>query len=51
MTATCTETDVKVNVAKFFEENGYIAPLDVLNVQEVAELKQNFKNLEEKIGM
>ena len=40
----------KEDVAKFFDVNGYISPLDVLNLEEVKELRAQFNKCEEEIG-
>lgn len=40
----------KENIAEYFDENGYISPLDVLNNQEAKELRANFDKCEEEIG-
>ncbi|KAK7099657.1 phytanoyl-CoA dioxygenase domain-containing protein 1-like [Littorina saxatilis] len=40
----------KEDVAKFFDENGYISPLDVLTTEEAKELRANFNHCEEEIG-
>ena len=40
----------KEDVAKFFDVNGYISPLDVLNREEVKELRAHFNQCEEEIG-
>lgn len=40
----------KEDVAKFFDVNGYISPLDVLNREEVKELRAQFNKCEEEIG-
>ncbi|KAL8590454.1 hypothetical protein ACOMHN_011667 [Nucella lapillus] len=36
--------------AKFFQDNGYISPLDVLEAEEARQLRENFNRSEEEIG-
>lgn len=42
-------TDVK-NVAEFFDTNGYICGLSVLNEEETLDLRKNFNDFEKSIG-
>ena len=37
-------------VRDFFENNGYISPLDVLNTEETDRLRENFNKCEQQIG-